>query len=154
MMEKIIAFNKDQVAHIQLVQKQALTFCNQIMLSAIMHDTSKFNDVEYKGFIDSRDSLRGSKDGQDDEYQKHFKTDAIQHHVLNNPHHPEFWDNVGEPMPVHEIISMFFDWRSRCIAKGGSMEDFWPYNIAKLTNQPHAIPIVEALKREYAEPNR
>jgi len=149
-MEKIIAFNKDQIQHIQLVQKQVLDFCHKIMSAAIEHDKSKFDELEYKGFIDSRDSLRGSKNGKDEEYQKHFKTEAIQHHILNNSHHPEFWDAIKMPMPVHEIISMFFDWRSRCLAKGASMEDFWPYNIAKLKIQSHAIPIVEALKREYS----
>lgn len=147
--EKVLAFNKDQIEHVELVQRQVFEFCIKIMMSAIEHDKSKFDRLEYEGFINSRDSLRSSADGQDEEYQKHFKTEAIQHHVLNNPHHPEYWDARGEKMPVHEAISMFFDWRSRCIAKGGDMESFWPYNIAKLKKQPHALSIVEALKREF-----
>lgn len=148
-MDKIIAFNKDQIEHLQILQKQVLDFTNKILLSAIEHDTSKWSELEYETFVVSRASLRGSADGMDDAYQKNFKSEAIQHHVQNNPHHAEYWDKRGEKMPVYEIISMFFDWRSRCIAKGGSMDGFWAYNIAKLKTQSHAIPIVEALRAEY-----
>lgn len=147
--EKVMKFNKDQIEHLQILQKQVLEFCNKITVSAIEHDTSKWSEKEYQTFVGSRDSLRGSTTGQDEDYQKQFKSEAIQHHVHNNPHHPEYWDSRGLVMPVHEIISMFFDWRSRCIAKGGGMDGFWTYNIAKLKTQSHAVPIVEALKREY-----
>ena len=146
--EKLRLFNQDQIEHLQLLQKQVLDFCNKLMVSAIEHDKSKWSDIEYDAFVASRDSLRGSKTGQDEDYQKHLKSDAIQHHVNNNPHHAEYWDSRGLLMPVHEIISMFFDWRSRCLAKGGSMNDFWEFNLAKLKTQTHAIPIVEALKGE------
>ena len=142
-------FQKDQIEHLQLVQKQVLDFSQKIQQSAIEHDTSKWSDLEYEAFVDSRESLRGSKDGKDLQYQKHLKSDAIQFHIQNNAHHAENWDAKGEAMPIHEVISMFFDWRSRCLAKGGSMDDFWEFNLAKLKNQPHAIPIVEQLKKEY-----
>jgi hypothetical protein len=151
---KIVAFNNDQIEHLQILQKQVLEFTNKILIAAIEHDRSKWSEIEYSTFVDARTSLRGSKDGKDEAYQRDYRSEAIQHHVQNNPHHPEHWDQKGEPMPVHEVISMFFDWRSRCISKGGSMEDFWSYNLAKLTNQPHAVPIVEALKREYPIVNK
>lgn len=143
-----VAWNKDQIEHLQIIQKQVLEFTGKLWVSAIEHDASKWSEKEYPAFLASHGSLKQSKTGNDEEYQKHLKGDAIQHHVHNNPHHAEYWDSRGELMPVHEIISMFFDWRSRSIAKGGDMEAFWPYNVAKLKNQPHAIPIVEALKRE------
>ena len=148
-MDKIILFNNDQIEHIQLVQKSIWAFCNKLMNEAITHDKSKFSEVEYKAFVESRDSLRGSIDGKDEDYQKHFKSEAIQHHVLNNSHHPEYWDARNERMPLHEIIAMYFDWQSRAIAKGQTMEGFWEYNLAKLFRQPHAIPIVAAMREEY-----
>lgn len=144
-------FQKDQIEHLQLVQKQVLEFTNKILTSAIEHDTSKWSDLEYDAFVKSRESLRGSITGQDAEYQKHLNSEAIQFHIKNNPHHAETWDAKGERMPVHEIISMFFDWRSRNIAKGGSMKNFWEFNIKKLENQKHAIPIVESLLIEYGD---
>jgi hypothetical protein len=147
--DKVIAFNEDQIDHVMLVQKQTLDFCHKIMSTAITHDRSKFSQLEYKAFVQSRDSLRSAKSGHDEDYQKHLMGEGIQHHIHNNPHHAEYWDKRGEKMPVYEVISMFFDWRSRCIAKDNDMESFWAYNLEKLVNQPHAIPIVEALKEEY-----
>lgn len=147
--EKVLAFNNDQIDHLQILQKQVLEFANKLIVAAIEHDRSKWSAIEYETFVGARESLRGSKDGKDENYQKDYKSEAIQHHVKNNPHHPEYWDLRGELMPIHEIISMYFDWRSRCIAKGGNMDSFWEYNLAKLKTQAHAIPIVEVLKREY-----
>lgn len=148
-MEKIIQFNNDQIEHLQILQKQVLAFCNKLFSAAIEHDTSKWSSIEYEEFVRQRTALRGSTDGKDKAYQDGYRTDAIQHHVKNNSHHPEYWDARGERMPLHEIISMFLDWNSRCIQKGGDMEKFWEYNIAKLSNQKHAIAIVEAMKAEW-----
>ncbi len=142
-------FQKDQIEHLQIVQMQVADFCHKITMSAVEHDTSKWSDLEYSAFVASRESLRASKTGQDAEYQKNLNSKAIQFHIKNNPHHAEYWDERNQKMPVHEVISMFFDWRSRCMAKEGSMDDFWEFNLAKLKNQPHAVPIVEALKEEY-----
>jgi hypothetical protein len=150
-MDKITVWNRDQIQHTQLVQKQVLEFTTILLGAVIEHDTSKWSDLEYKAFLDSHNSLRSSTSGTDPEYQKHLKGEAIQHHITTNPHHPEYWDARGELMPLHEIISMFFDWRARSIAKGDGMDGFWQYNLDKLKKQPHAIPVVEALKREYAK---
>lgn len=147
--EKVLQFNNDQIEHLQILQKQVLEFCNKLMTSAIEHDRSKWSAVEYEEFVRQRTALRGSVDGKDKAYQDGYRTEAIQHHVNNNPHHPEYWDSRGLKMPLHEIISMFLDWNSRCIQKGGDMEKFWEYNIAKLKTQSHAIPIVEAMKAEW-----
>lgn len=144
-------FNRDQVAHVRIFQQQIFEFCATIQRAAHKHDESKWSDEEYDAFIASRDSLRWSKDGKDAEYQKHLNSEAIQHHITTNDHHPEYWDRIGVRMPVWAVISMFFDWRSRCIAKGGNMDGFWEYNLAKLKNQPHAIAIVEQLKRDIEE---
>jgi len=150
-MDKIIAFNEDQIDHVILVQQQTLDFCHKIMSTAITHDRSKFSPLEYKAFVESRDSLRSAKTGHDEDYQKHLMGEGIQHHIHNNPHHAEYWDERNRKIPVHEVISMFFDWRSRSLAQGEGMDGFWDYNLKKLKNQQHAIPIVEALRAEYEE---
>ena len=153
-LDKIKKFNRDQIEHVRIVQEQILGFCHTLIFEAFQHDQSKWSDEEYDAFVASRESLRGSKDGTDEDYQKHLKGEAIQHHILNNSHHPEYWDKIGETMPLHEIIAMFFDWRSRSLQRKSSMDDFWKYNIDKLKNQPHAVPIVEAMKREYCDDHR
>lgn len=147
----IIAFNKDQVQHVQILQKLVLQFVNDIMKESIEHDTSKWGDVEYTTFVNSRKDLNNSKNGTDANYQKNLTSEAIQHHYKNNKHHPEYWKDKENSMPVEEIIIMFFDWASRTIAKGGMLVDFWEYNISKLREckQHHAIPIVDGLRDKY-----
>jgi hypothetical protein len=147
---KMVAFNKDQVRHINLVQQMVSNFAYAVQSAALAHDESKFSDEEYLAFVDSRDSLNASKDGTDEEYQKNVKGASIQAHINNNPHHPEYWDRVGKPMPLKDIIVMFFDWYSRSVQRGTGMDGFWQYNLEKLKNQPHAIPVVEILRREIA----
>lgn len=147
--DNAIAFNNDQRAHEQIFQRLCLTFAHNLMQLAVDHDTSKWSKEEYSTFVGSRDSLRGSTDGNDAEYERHYRSEAIQNHVKNNPHHPEYWDAIGEAMPLLDVISMFFDWQSRSIQKGGDMADFWEYNLAKLKNQPHAAAIVEAMRRDH-----
>ena len=151
-MNELKKFNRDQIQHVQTFQALLFEWVQRLVISAIEHDTSKWSDKEYDAFVAARDSLRGSKNGQDAEYQKNYQSEAIQHHVKNNPHHPEYWDARNEPMPLHEIIAMFFDWYSRCQQKNTSLDAFWQYNLAKLTNQIHAIPVVESLRR-YVDDN-
>jgi pyruvate formate-lyase activating enzyme-like uncharacterized protein len=148
--DKIIAFNQDQVVHMRMVRENVREFCNQLLHNVSTHDESKWYKNEYETFVDSRASLRGSTDGKDEAYQQAYKSQAIQHHVCSNEHHPEFWDQVGDEMPLGYIIEMFFDWYSRCEQRGGKMEDFWEYNMAKLNNQPRAKAVCELLRSQYA----
>ena len=149
--DNVHSFNNDQINHNILVQECVLTFCQLLMKSAINHDSSKFSKEEYEAFVEARPSLRNSKDGKDEEYTKHYKSKAIQHHVLNNPHHPEYWTDKNDIMPLHEIIIMFFDWYSRSISSNsGTMDNFWDYNLEKLIGeQDHAIPVVKTLREMY-----
>jgi len=147
LMERVIKFNQTQLKHVSLVQELTWEFCQLLMKQAIEHDASKFSAEEYEAFLNSQESLAKAKSGTDEDYQKHFKSDAIQHHVLNNPHHPEYWDAKEQEMPLECVISMFFDWLARTIQKGGNLEDFWEYNLAKLEKQPRAKAVVELLRK-------
>lgn len=147
MLDKIMGHNKQQREHEQIFQKLILDFCNKLLKEAITHDTSKWGEIEYATFIESRDSLNKAQTGKDEGYQKYLKSDAIQHHILNNLHHPEYWDSLNQEMPLEHVVAMFFDWKSRSIQKGTDLEGFWEYNLEKLKNQPKAIAIVELLKK-------
>lgn len=152
-MDKIINFNIDQVEHTQLVQKLVWMFINDLMKEVLTHDFSKWQTEEYETFVNSRDSLNKSVSGNEEEYQKILISEAVQHHYENNTHHPEYWSNKENSMPLHEIIIMFFDWASRTISKNGNLNDFWDYNIKKLNQceQFHAIPVVHMLAKHYRE---
>lgn len=153
-MEKIVAFNKDQAQHIRLVQQFCWDFVKDLMAEVVVHDWSKWESEEYETFVDSRNKLKASQNGKDEEYQKTLAFEAIKHHYKYNSHHPEYWYARGESMPLHEIVIMFFDWLSRSYAKRESMAGFWDYNIEKLevTNQSHAIAVVKMLRAKYEKP--
>jgi hypothetical protein len=48
-------------------------------------------------------------------------------------------------MPLDQIIIMFFDWKSRSLQRGTNFQDFLPFNMEKLKNQPKAKVVVELL---------
>lgn len=146
-MKEIIEFNETQLKHMRIVQMLVHDFCDNLMTDAIQHDKSKFSEKEYETFVGSTESLKQSKTGMDENYQRNLNTEAIQHHITTNPHHPEAHE-FGK-MPFSDIIAMFFDWEARSIQKGTAMEDFWEYNLAKLEKyQPQAIQVVELMKEE------
>lgn len=150
--QKLLAFNQDQVKHIQMVQRNVLNFCTELMNEVLKHDESKFSEEEYFAFIESRDSLRASKTGTDEDYQKHLKGQSIQHHITENPHHPEYWDKRDLLMPITQAIIMFFDWYSRSKQNGTSMEGFWDHNMNKLKKQDGARMVACCL-RKHIEPD-
>jgi hypothetical protein len=150
-MEEIMNFNLDQIQHQQYLQNLVLDFVDVIVRDAIRHDETKWKENEYQQFIESRDSLRNSKDGKDSEYQKLLNSTAIQHHITENKHHPEYWTSRKMEMPIEQILLMFFDWASRCIQKGSEMSDFWDYNMQKLQEQPKAKIVVELLRKYFEE---
>src|SRR3990167_7566082 len=108
--EKVKKFNQDQRDHEILFNKSIWNLCNSLMTAAIEHDRSKWSNKEYDTFVQSRDSLRGSATGKDEAYQKNLNSEAIQAHICDNSHHPEYWDKRNEVMPLWAIISMYFDW--------------------------------------------
>jgi hypothetical protein len=147
--KEIMSWNQNQKEHEMLVSLGLFMIIQKLFQGMIIHDASKWSTGEYEEFLDAATSLRASVDGKDADYQKHLMSGAIQHHITENEHHPEYWDKRGEPMPVHEIIIMYFDWCSRAAQKGTTLDAFWDFNLSKLKKQAHAIPVVEALRREY-----
>lgn len=149
-MKEIIDFNLQQVDHVRIHQELVLQFAYDLVKESLRHDRSKFSEAEYKAFVDSRQSLNQSKTGTDPEYQKHLNGEAIQHHIHNNTHHPEYWDDKGEnTMPVSCAIQMYFDWKSRSVQRNNGMDSFWAFNLSKLTKQPAALAIVSQLRKDF-----
>ena len=148
-LKDIQAWNLEQLKHVELVQRLLLFLTHLITERSLAHDRSKFTDEEYVTFLCSHEILNQARSGDDESYKRCFKTVAIQHHVKNNQHHPEYWDARAEPMPFLEIIIMYFDWLSRTIQKGSDYREFRDYNFKKLENQPHAKVIVESLEKQF-----
>jgi len=147
--EEVVAYNRQQLEHIGLVQEVTVDLATKLLNSVLRHDSSKFDKEEYWTFVDSRNSLNASKDGKDLQYQKFLNSEAIQRHITSSPHHPEYWDTRSEEMPIEYVIQMFFDWYSRSKQRKTNMRDFWEFNISKLIKQPKALALVTALRGYY-----
>lgn len=150
-MKKIIDWNLDQLKHVELVQRLVLQFAIRLIQSTLNHDRSKFDTKEYEGFLGVNDSLKQSNDGKDTDYQKALTQECIQAHVKSNPHHPEYWDNLGKEMPFDEAVIMYFDWMSRNIQKGTPFTNFLDYNLKKLEKHPTALAVVKTMMGIFPE---
>lgn len=142
-------FNLQQRMHEILVQKLAMELVSELITEAIEHDLSKWSKEEYETFVDCRSSINSSQDGKDADYQNGLRLASIQKHIHSNKHHPEHW-KPGE-MPLVQAIIMYMDWKSRSIQRGMCMDKFWDYNIEKLKEQPHALSVVEMLRKRDEE---
>ncbi len=156
--EMIKHFEERTSLHISLVKKwysRLATEYYSIPLTDIdSHDSSKFKPPEYIPYI----SIAWKYYCEDhnipftvsEELQKEMNK-ATLHHILNNAHHPEYWDRNFDPsmfnsenrdsvgtnmvdasvMPLSEILHMMSDWLSMSEEKGTDPEDWAEKNVNK-----------------------
>ncbi len=86
--------------HIEAVEKWyelVMKYCSDISRITIEnHDLSKFADPEYTPYIFTTWHYYCKKKGIDYEIPEDIKEmagDATIHHILSNPHHPEYWES-------------------------------------------------------------
>lgn len=87
----------------------------------IGHDSSKYDMDEwepYRKFYYPVDEYE--KQSAKAEYER-----AVQHHYLNNVHHPEHWKERRDEMPTWAVVEMCCDWIAVSMVKGGTAYDFF-----------------------------
>lgn len=99
-----------------------LKFSAKLLKRAILHDLSKYSDVETEGFVRIIHRLRGSMYGSTAYKEMLASDDAVRegtaHHYAVNRHHPEHFIESPERhanlrrMNLLDIVEMFCDWRS------------------------------------------
>jgi len=94
-------FDNRTKMHIRLVQKYMERIAVlDTQLSAIkkripLHDASKFEEPEYTPYVSITWMYKCKREGVDWEMPDGMQdraTKATIHHILNNKHHPEYWD--------------------------------------------------------------
>lgn len=148
-------FNKRTKYHIDLVRK----YCerirklkkryNGILERGKRHDNSKFINPEYIPYIYISWQYKCKDDKVDFQIPKFLNdqmNEATEHHVKNNPHHPEYYcDDVetinredrDKPnklidctkMPTLSICEMVADWCAMSEEKGGNPKDWADKNV-------------------------
>jgi hypothetical protein len=80
---------------------------------ALLHDWTKLDPDERKGFFEVIHLLRGSTYG-DPGYLKNLAhiAPSINSHYSKNSHHPEFYECGIDAMDVYDLIEMACDWKA------------------------------------------
>lgn len=103
----------DTIDHIQRVQTLLSEIIVDLQARVVMHDRSKLLPPEMEGYAGLKDALNGLEYGTD-EYcaaLEPFKT-IINHHYLQNDHHPEHFQAGIDDMDLLQIIEMVCDWKA------------------------------------------
>jgi len=102
---------KDTEEHISNVQDNLDIVVKELRCRAKKHDSSKLGEIEKPIFDEVTTKLKGMTYGSQ-EYSEQLKKMkvALDHHYVNNRHHPEHYENSVEGMTLVDIIEMFVDW--------------------------------------------
>ena len=115
------------VKHVSCVQEAMLHCIDELRQRAFVHDASKFEEDELKGFVRFEDMPEGLEYGSP-EYEAAMAkviegNNCFQLHSIRNDHHPEYWDcpehgvDLGM-MGLFPLMEMVSDWAGAHLAYG------------------------------------
>ena len=102
----------DRVGRCLLTVEQVTDYAGQLTERAKLHDVSKFDSVERVPYIWLTEFYRCKRDGETFIFPDGMKQrvrEAIDHHMANNRHHPEFHADPNHMTDV-DLIEMVCDW--------------------------------------------
>lgn len=99
--------------HSRRVDELLLELMWEIGLRVTHHDESKLHDPEKAIFDEFSPKLRDSTYGSD-EYKGFLVQmgEGLQHHYMNNRHHPEHFENGVDGMTLVDLVEMLADWKA------------------------------------------
>jgi len=131
-----------------------LKFSAKLLKRAVLHDLSKYSDVETEGFVRIIHNLKSSTYGSDS-YEKMLAGDDIvrkgtAHHYTINRHHPEhFLEGLDDlatlrnGMNLLDVVEMFCDWRAAVKRhKNGDIERSIEVNRKRFDLAPETVVIL------------
>lgn len=146
-------FNERTARHINLVKKYAALIdkydherFGELIDIAANHDKSKYGKVERDPYIFISWYYKCKNEGKDYEIPEDIKSKvdkAVFHHIKNNKHHPEFYDDRvelgkeddilidGTKMPDIYIAEMCVDWMAMSEELNNSAKDWADKGIGK-----------------------
>lgn len=104
---------KDTLEHIAQVRRRLDMFIKCLHMRGRGHDESKFSEEEKPLFDKLTPILKDLTYGSD-EYKASLAElkPALDHHYVNNSHHPEHYSNGIDGMDLIDIVEMFCDWKA------------------------------------------
>ena len=100
----------DTLLHIKRVNQLLTEASVELINRANVHDNSKLESPEKEFFDEYTPKLKNSTYGSDEykEFLSKLKV-GLDHHYLNNSHHPEHYLNGINGFNLFDLIEMFFD---------------------------------------------
>lgn len=101
----------DTLLHIKRVNELLLESAKEFISRAIVHDNSKLESPEKEIFDEFTPKLKNCTYGSD-EYKGYLASMkvALDHHYVNNSHHPEFYRLGINDMDLFDVLEMAVDW--------------------------------------------
>lgn len=134
--DALLSYHDALVNHIGLVNRYGTEFGVEKSLLAV-HDKSKWTKLEYPHYANR---FHGNM-----VHSNRFVA-AVNHHVLNNQHHPEYWNQTGEwyPMPRSYVLEMIADWHAASFQYTGSdnIQDWLNKKFDKSRLHPRSIDVL------------
>lgn len=103
----------DTLLHIKRVNELLISFAQQLLERAKVHDASKLKSPEKELFDELTPKLKNVTYGSDEykEYLKGLKV-ALDHHYMHNSHHPEHYHYGVDGFNLLDLVEMFLDWKA------------------------------------------
>ncbi len=115
--------NHDTMVHINHVRKFINKFIRELINRGEDHDQSKMKEPELPIFMEFTPRL-STAEYNSKEYKKFLEDmkPALDHHYLNNTHHPEHYENGIDEMSLIDLLEMLADWKSSTLrSKNGNL---------------------------------
>lgn len=132
--------------HRDLVRKNIHSFISKLEERSIMHDLSKFTEIEFDGFVEADEMSLYKEYGSSDYHKKLKENKGIKRHIENNTHHPEYWQiepttGVFLPdghhhMPFLDMLEMVIDWKSASETYGNDFLKSIDYSLERFKFTP------------------
>lgn len=128
---KELFYEADTRKHQQWVAEQMIICAKRLLDRAVVHDASKFSDVERKAYVgpvwelNTRDVPYGSEEykrltAQMGEGWDHHKAHNTHHPEYNKVNCPEFASDPFSGMDLFELMEMLCDWIAASKRRGNS----------------------------------
>ena len=103
----------DTLRHIKRVNELLGLAAIELIRRGNVHDNSKLESPEKEMFDEYTPKLKGSTYGSP-EYKELLNGlgVALEHHYLNNSHHPEHYTKGINGFDLFDLLEMFLDWKA------------------------------------------
>jgi len=140
----------DTVTHSKIVGSYILQIFGELVSRIIMHDESKLSKEELPYFSSVSQRLKELTYGSD-EYKTALAElkPALDHHYVNNRHHPEHFDNGLSGMTLIDLIEMLADWKAATLRhEDGNLEKSFIINEKRFKISPQLMHILRNTAKE------